>query len=218
MPFARPDVQTAESCSEMALKADRSAVRGREKAANKRQAGFSLIELVFVVLIILVLVGIALPSVANMAKTYRLTGDARSIAAELNLVRIRAASLGTRTRLNVNLVANTYQVEYWNKTALIPAWVLEGGVMNLSQGNSFGFGTLGTPAGNQTPIAQGYPTETGCGCVYFNSRGIVTDANGAVMANSALYITNGKQYSAVALSIAGQTTSYIWSGAGWNRM
>jgi prepilin-type N-terminal cleavage/methylation domain-containing protein len=168
----------------------------RPVAVHQKQFGFSLIELMMVLLVLSILIAVAAPSVGNMTRTYRLTGDARAITAQLNLARMRAASLGTKTRLNVNLNANTYQIE----------------------GDSFGFGAVANPAGQQSQIAQGYPGETGCGCVYFNSRGLVTDSAGNATANAGLYLSNGNAYTAVTLTIAGQTTPFIRSGTGWNRL
>jgi Tfp pilus assembly protein FimT len=186
------------------------------KPRIQRELGISLIELMMVLLVITILIAVAAPSVTSVAQAYRLNGDSRAITAQLNLARMRAASLGTKSRLNVNLAAQTFQIEVWNKTT--NAYQLEGGVMNLSQGDSFGFGNITAPAGQQSTIAQGYPGETGCGCVYFNSRGLVTDSAGNVTTNSALYIGNGQLYTAVTLSIAGQTTPYIRSGTAWSRM
>jgi len=215
MSCASASVQDS-GCSKE-LTAGQNAGRNCQRAASKRQSGFTLVELIIVALIILIMLGIALPSISTITQTYRLTGDARILASELNLTRMRAASRGTRTRLNVNLAANTFQLEYWNTAATPPAYQVEGGVQNLSQGNKFSFGTLTKAAGQQSTIAEGYPTETGCGCVYFNSRGLVTDANQVVNANAALYLTNGRQYAAIALSVAGQTTGYMWTGSAWNR-
>jgi len=215
MSCASASVQNSEFSKELTVA--RSAGRNRQRTASKRHGGFTLVELIIVALIILIMLGIALPSISTMTQTYRLTGDARILASELNLTRMRAASRGARTRLNVNLAANTFQLEYWNAAATPPAYQIEGGVQNLSQGNKFSFGSLTKAAGQQSTIAEGYPTEAGCGCIYFDSRGLVTDANQVVTANSALYLTNGTQYAAVALSVAGQTTGYMWTGSAWNR-
>lgn len=180
---------------------------------NKRQLGFSMVELMVVVLIFGIILSIAVPSVTTITKSYRITGDTQGIAAQLNLARMRAAALGTRTRVNFNLAANTYQIEVWNKIAL--AYQLQGGVRNLSQGDTFGFGAIVTPAGQQTPIAQGYPGEVGCSCIYFNSRGMSIDTNGNATANSAIYLTNNQGFAAVSVSLAGQPTEYKFTGAAW---
>jgi prepilin-type N-terminal cleavage/methylation domain-containing protein len=186
------------------------------RAARSGPQGFSLLEMMVVVLIIIVLLAAAVPSVTRIAQNYRIAGDARAIAAELNLARLSAASSGSKSRLNVNLATNTYQIEVWNKPA--GPYQVQGGVQSLSQGNVFGFGPATAPAGAQSAIAQGYPGEAGCGCIYFNSRGLVTDANGIATPDSAIYITNGQLVTAVTVSIAGQTTAYVRSGSAWGHL
>ena len=176
-------------------------------------SGFSVIELLVVVSIIVVISAIAIPSIITVTQNYRIAGDTREVAAQLNLARMRAASLGTKTRVNFDLVANTHQVEVWSKSA--SAYQVENGVQPLSQGVVFGYGTISTPAGQQSTIAQGYPAEVGCTCIYFNSRGIATDASGSATANSAVYLKNSKGFSAIAVSLAGPPTSYKFNGTAW---
>jgi Tfp pilus assembly protein FimT len=185
----------------------------QQKVANERELGYSLAELMVVVLIFVILLSLAVPSLTTITRNVRLMGDARGIAAQLNLARMRAASLGTPTRVNYNLSANTYQIEFWNKGTSV--YQLEGGAQKLSQGVVFGYGSITTPAGQQSSIAQGYPGETGCTCIYFNSRGIATDNLGNATANSAIYIGNSQGFYAVAVSIAGQPTTYRGSGSTW---
>jgi Tfp pilus assembly protein FimT len=184
---------------------------------TKRQRGFSVAELVTVAFIFTVIAAIAVPSLMNISQSFRLTGDTRAIVAQIYLARMRAASLGTKSRLNVNLVANTYQIDVWNKTTNAYQLDTNTGVFNLSSGDTFGFGTITAPVGQQTTIAQGYSGETGCGCIYFNSRGITTDTNGNPIVTSALYITNARGNSGIAVSIAGQVTTYTLSGSSWSQ-
>jgi len=162
-----------------------------------------------VVGIVLIILSIALPSVGNFTRNYRIAGDARGIAAQLALARMRAASGATKTRLNFNLAANTYKIEVWNQGSSAYQADTEGGIHGLSQGIAFGYGTIATPAGQQGAIAQTSP-------IYFNSRGIAVDSSGNATGNSVIYITNnGGAYCAVAVSVAGQPTAYKYSGAGW---
>jgi hypothetical protein len=134
-----------------------------------------------------------------------MANDIRSISAQIFLARMRAASAGARSRLNFSTTANTYQIEVLSGGT----WTIYGGTINLSSGDTFGYGSITTPAGQQSSIAQTTP-------IYFNSRGIATDSTGIATANSAIYFTNIRgQYAAVAVSIAGQPTSYTYSGSAW---
>jgi len=184
-----------------------------------RSHGFTLIELMVVIIVAIVLFAMAIPTVVGVTRSFRIAGDSRGVATELSLARMRAASGNAKTRLNFNLLANTYQVEVWSVsgTPLQPcsagasgcAWNAEGGVETLSQGDTFGYGTIVTPAGQQSTIGQTNP-------IYFNSRGFATDSSGNPIATSAIYITNGTGLtSAVAVSIAGTPTQYQYSGSAW---
>ena len=167
--------------------------------------GFSLVELVIAVFIIIVIAAIAIPKVVTVTQNVRMANDIRSISAQIFLARMRAASAGARSRLNFNTAANTYQIEVLNNGT----WTIYGGTINLETGDTFGYGSITTPAGQQSSIAQTTP-------IYFNSRGMATDSSGTATANSAIYFTNIRgQHAAVAVSIAGQPTSYTYSGSAW---
>jgi prepilin-type N-terminal cleavage/methylation domain-containing protein len=169
--------------------------------------GFSLTELMIVVGIILIIIAIALPRINNITESYRLTSDARGIAAQLHLARMRAASDFTRAEVNFNTTGNTYQVEVWSKAA--NAFVAEGGAQPLSQGDVFGYGALATPAGSQSTIAQ-------TAQIIFNSRGFSVNSSGTVTANSVIYFMNSfGSYGAVAVSVAGEPTAWSYKNGSW---
>ncbi len=167
--------------------------------------GFTLIELVIAILITIIIAAIAIPKAVSVTQNVRMANDIRSISAQIFLARMRAASAGARSRLNFNTTANTYQIEVLNNGT----WTIYGATINLATGDSFGYGSIATPAGQQSTIAQTTP-------IYFNSRGMATDSSGNATANSAIYFTNiqGK-YAAIAVSIAGQPTSYTYTGSAW---
>jgi prepilin-type N-terminal cleavage/methylation domain-containing protein len=176
----------------------------------EKNAGFSLHELMIVVGILLVLMTICLPYVNGFLQDFRTVNDARSIAAQLALARMRAASNSSKARLNFNITANTYQLEVWKSSS--NAYQPEGGVANLSQGVTFGFGTITTPAGGQSSIAQ---TPQ----IIFNSRGLSVDSSGNVIGTAAIYIGNGHGlYCAVAASLGGQPTAWEYTGTGWKAL
>jgi len=177
---------------------------------TKKRAGFSMAEPMVVVGILLILFAAAIPSVQTSLQYYRTVSDARSIAAQLALARMRAASDFTWARLKFNLTANAYQLEVWNKTAA--AYQTEGGTFSLSQTVTFGYGSVTAPAGGQTTIAQSPQ-------IVFNSRGLSVDDLGNPIGTAAIYIGNNQGFiCAVTASIAGQPAIWEYSGATWNRL
>jgi Tfp pilus assembly protein FimT len=149
-----------------------------------------------------------IPTLVTVVQNYRVVGDARGIAAQLSLARMRAASEFTQARLNFNTSANTYQLEVWSKSA--SAFQIEGPVQTLSNRDTFGYGAIATPAGGQTTIAQ---TQY----ITFNSRGVSINGAGVPIGTAAIYIINNNGLClAVTASIAGQPATYEWTGAAWS--
>jgi len=182
-------------------------IAGTRSPAAVASRGYSLVELVIAVLITIAIAGMAIPKVASVTQSVRMGNDIRSISAQVFLARMRAASAGAKSRLNFNTTANTYKIEVYNSSS--STWAIYGGTINLATGDTFGFGSITAPAGQQTSIAQTTP-------IYFNSRGMATDSSGNATANSAIYFTNSRgQYAAIAVSIAGQPTSYTYTGSAW---
>jgi prepilin-type N-terminal cleavage/methylation domain-containing protein len=170
---------------------------------GKQNAGFSLAEVLVALAIVMILVATALPNFAAALQTYRLMGDARTIAGQMALARVRAAAEFDQAQVNFNLANGTYQVQRWNK-ATNAFDINEGGVQSLSAGVTFSLGGVTTPAGTQTVIQQ---TPQ----IVFNSRG--TPANGG---NYAIYLTNAAgRVSAVTVSPSGKTSLWRWTGSAW---
>ena len=89
------------------------------------------------------------------------------------------------------------------------SYVNEGGTQNLSSGNSFSYGSISTPAGSQSPIAQST-------AIIFNSRGIPVDAGGSPTGNYAIYLSSGTGlYYAVTVSVTGTSNIWVYSGGAW---
>jgi Tfp pilus assembly protein FimT len=164
-------------------------------------------ELLIVVGISIIILAFAITPIRGVLQSYRLSGDARGIAAQLALARMRAASNFTKAEVNIDTTAQTYEVEVWSKSAA--AYQPEGGAQPLSQGDVFGYGSLTTPAGGQSSIAQ--TTQ-----IIFNSRGMCVDGAGNVTANDAIYFTNKSgTYFAVTVSVAGRPSVWKYIGSAW---
>ena len=181
---------------------------GRRKFEN----GFSLVELAIVVAIILLIVSLALPSAISSLRAYRASADARSIAAQLALTKMRAANAFTQARLNCDTTANTCRVETCTtkSASTCTTFNAEGETINLSTGSSFSFGSISTPAGSQTSIQN-------TAQIVFNSRSIPVDSTGAATGNYALYVTNssGNQY-AITVYASGRVAVWRYGSSAWN--
>ena len=173
------------------------------------QFGLTLIELVVVAALSVIVAAVAIPMFVNGLRNWRLAGDARAIASQLALARMRAANEFTQAELSIDTSGGTFQIKIYNKTS--STFVTEGGVFNLSSGNSFGYGALSTPAGTQTTIAVSSP-------IIFNSRGIPITSTGTPTGTYAIYLTDGNGgFFAVTVSPASDVNLWKYSG-GWVQM
>ena len=177
--------------------------------------GFSLLETVGALATIATMSAFAVPTVGTTLRTFRISGDARSLSNSIAVTKIRAASAFSQARLYVDLAGQTSHVETWQKTGA-PGWVVEGGRTALSTGVSFGFGiATNAPPNTQATIAQAPACRNDAGaeigntaCIVFNSRGVPVDSAGAPIAIDAFYVTDGTNIYAVTASATG--LSRLW--------
>ncbi len=154
---------------------------------------------------------IALPVARPAVRGYEVAGQAHAVAYEIALAKMQAAADFTQARLYVDLPANSYRVEAWDKTT--NAWTTRGALTPLPSGIGFGFGTLSTPPPNtQGTMGQAEACRDASGtaiadtsCVLFNSRGAPIDHNGAATGADAIYMTDGDVIYGVTVSLAGLT-------------
>jgi prepilin-type N-terminal cleavage/methylation domain-containing protein len=164
-------------------------------ARNER--GFSIVEVMVVVLLVGILAAMAVPMSTNAVSGYRLRNESRAIATLVGLAKLRATANFTRARVYGDLATHRYRLELWNKTA--NQWAPEGGTTQMPTTVRFGFGTLGTPPPNtQGAIGQsdacrdnGGAAIANTACILFNSRGIPIDSLGAPQGGNAFYVTDG---------------------------
>jgi prepilin-type N-terminal cleavage/methylation domain-containing protein len=160
------------------------------------QRGYTLIELLLTLGLIGVVCAMVIPITSSSLNGNRLRGDANAIKNLVGLAKMRASSRSTRARVHVDLGANSYALEVWDRTA--NAWVDQSGTRRLSAGVTFGFGTLASPPPN-TQVAIALSPECTSGltaagampntaCITFNSRGLPVDADGMLFPRHALYL------------------------------
>jgi len=209
-----------------------------------RMAGFSLIEILVVLLIMGILSIIALPSAINSLKGYRMHSDGTAIRSYLNVVRMKSASQYAPYRLVVHTDTNpaSYIMEKLcgntpstapGDPSMVPAFdaactgnyqpftspQLEGGMQYGAQGNTFSACRPTTITGSAYPgtIAGATPCSTTL-YIYFNTRGspVASDGNPLTSGGAVLYIQGeNKLVDAVTVSIGGRVATYMWGGTGW---
>lgn len=168
------------------------------RSKNGRERGFSAVELMIVVLVSLVAAAIVIPGYASMTRYLHIAGDVRDLNGMIAQAKMRAAQDFTHARVHADLSANTYQLEFWDKTANggQGCWKTDGDSFNqctattspaqpLSSNVQFGFAAAGPGGLNpQSPIAEAPTCSTGVAggtwgssipntaCIEFNSRGL----------------------------------------------
>jgi type II secretory pathway pseudopilin PulG len=199
---------------------------------GRHEGGVSVVELVVVLAASLILTAVSIPSFLSSRRNYRALGDARSVAAEILLAKMRASSDFTQARARFDTSANTFQLEIWDKTGTsatcvaaggTPCWTIDApsGTTSLSPGDTLGYGPqTNAPPGTQTTLGQSEACYAGASgaapgttiantaCVTFNSRGIPIDHTGAATSNDAIYLTDGVAVYATTISATGLPNSW----------
>jgi type II secretory pathway pseudopilin PulG len=172
-------------------------------------SGFSLVDLLIALAIFGAVAGIALPVTSSAIAAQRFKGDSQALTQVVSLAKMRASAGFTRARVRVDLTANSYTLEVWNKNT--DAWIAEGAEVRTSLGVTFGFGSLITPPPD-TQVSIGMSPECRVGvlagstaigntaCIVFNSRGLPVDGDGILFGGHALYLTNGSVVAATTIT------------------
>lgn len=190
-------------------------------------SGYSLVEMLIVILVAAIVTAIAIPQLLATLKDYRLHGDASAIAAQLNVTRFRATSQYTPFRMNITPGASLqiFSTERLCGTDLdcqpaaapcVQSYMpylqpdIESGSQYLSSGISF---STTNPGGTVLPPSLG-GTGTGSTVFYFNTRGLPVDCTGTPLTNggAVIYLKNGSNLSdAVVVTVGGGISIYSWN-------
>ncbi|HVZ16582.1 MAG TPA: prepilin-type N-terminal cleavage/methylation domain-containing protein [Terriglobales bacterium] len=190
------------------------------KSRGGRTAGFTLLELLIVLVIGTILTIIAIPSYSALTKTYRIRKDADSIASLANMARMRAASDFARAQMSCSSTTSMCTLLVWPYGASSGTTETAQTVV-LSAGVSFGIPTgITAGAGGQSAEApyQGSRVQTIANSIFFNSRGqpIANDSIGTAVTDYAIYLVGSDGSSmAVGVDASGRPIVYRLVGTKW---
>lgn len=178
---------------------------------TNRVRGFSFLELAMVITITLIMGGILIPNGVTVVRAYRSSSNARDIATQLALAKMSAASNFTQAELNCTLTGTSCQIEVCatKGASVCTTYANQGGPINLSEGVSFGYGSITNAAGSQTTISNTSP-------IVFNSRSIPIDTTATPTGNDALYLTDSKGNTyAITVYLSGKITVWQYNNGSW---
>src|SRR5262249_12974364 len=156
------------------------------------------------------------PSIARTARNSRLRNDARGLAGQIMMARMRAAETFGRTQIACTISGNSCktQLEGYGSGSFTDE--SNGQVQILSAGNSFGI-----PAGVSSGVGgQSGATPTQSANIIFNSRGVPIDNSGAAVSNYALYLKGdsaNSAYIAISVDLSGRATLWNYTGSSFIR-
>lgn len=192
---------------------------------NERGRGFSIIELIIALVVMVIVTALAVPQALEAVRSYKLHSDVAGVAEQLSVARFRATSQYSPYRLDLFVAGGTFDVERLCGTgtgcttpttscpdqAYMPftTAVIDGGTQYLSSGDQF---TTTNPGGTVYPgTVTGGAASTD---FYFNTRGMPVDCTGSPLSNggAVIYMTSASANltDAIVITVGGRITAYDW--------
>jgi prepilin-type N-terminal cleavage/methylation domain-containing protein len=177
---------------------------------KKGQHGFSLPEIMVVIVGLLLFAALTVPSLTTAFNAWQLNADARKISTTLMSAKLKTTSQATRYRVHFDVANNSFRAQKLNRTtgnyediADEPAITLSDGIRNsgIHLMADSGSGPTGFPTGSSEFII-------------FNSRGIpITNTDPAVPTGAnVIYLSNGSTNYAVTVSVTGRIQLWKFDG------
>ncbi len=187
--------------------------------------GFSLVELLVVMVVMLIVAAFAVPSLKNTMDAYRVRTTLTSIMGLTQRCRLQALKNNTSEHMYVQ--TNASAVQLFCQNVPTSTGVLQSTDPQITLGTQFSI--PGAPTGAVTPltgtIMWGSANATVASNLdpYFNSRGLPCAAVGVGTACNTItgyvyyfrYTSGNTRWAALSISPAGRMQTWFWNGSGW---
>jgi len=196
------------------------------ESLSARTDGFSLVELLVVMAVMLVVAAFAVPSLTNTLDAYRVRSTVNSISGLTQRCRLQSLKKNTSERMYVQ--TNGGKVQLFCQDVVTGTGVLQSTDPQITIGEQFSI--PGTPTGGPTLLtgATMWGSSTAVFGTnlppYFNSRGLPCGAVGVGTACSTIkgYVyyfkytsQNRSRWAALSISPAGRIENWFWNGTAW---
>ena len=188
---------------------------------NKRERGFSVIELLIVVAVVVVLGGIALPQIVATSQAFQSNAAAQDLMSRLRSA--RETAIGTRRYIQVSFVGSNQIQFYQISPSNGPAAPLYAAPVPLaSNGQYLVFsGIPDTPMqfGNSAPIYIGGQSGGPLLGMYFTPTGSFIDASNFQPVSGTIFVgltnTPSTAHAVTIVGGTGRVRLYSWNGGQW---
>lgn len=178
-----------------------------DKTRNER--GFTLLEITVVVLLAGIVTAIAVPSIVNSLREYRLNAAARQVSDLVQRARMQGIANSTRASVLIDTAGSRVGVVSYNADGSVNRT----DYFSLPSAVSFQRPSSVTAPLTAAPTSAdvSFPAVGGSSTLFqqdFNSRGFpIVATAGAV---NALYFTNGRSFRAITINSVGAMRTWIW--------
>jgi prepilin-type N-terminal cleavage/methylation domain-containing protein len=181
---------------------------------RKQERGFSLIEMAVVLMVVVIVAAIAVPQITHSMSSYRLKTTTRRLIDLMHQAKTQAVADNRKASLMVDTANRRMGLMILDADGNL----VRTDYVNLPEGITFSkpFNVSAPMTGAPTANAISFPPYQSSTTTFrqdFTSRGFPEVATpGAI---NAIYIGNGRDFSAITLTCVGGIRNYVWSAGRW---